>query len=289
MSLVCPTRLPHCRDMKNFLLELVTSPFLRMAFLSACLASVAAGIVGSYIVIKRIVFISGGISHSVLGGLGLFFYLQRTLGLPWLQPLYGALLFAIISAFLIGLIHLRYRGREDIIIAAMWAFGMSLGVLFTSLTPGYNVELLSFLFGNILWTTSRDLILLGVLDVVLLITVFFMHPYFFAICFDERQARLQTKYVDVIYFILLAFTAITIVLLIQIIGAILIISMLCLPPAISNLITKKFIIMVPLAIALSILFSFAGLYFSFTFNWPTGATIGLLSTTTYLLCSLQLK
>lgn len=275
--------------MKNFLLELVTSPFLKMAFLSACLASVAAGIVGSYIVIKRIVFISGGISHSVLGGLGLFFYLQRTLGLPWLQPLYGALVFAIISAFLIGLIHLRYKGREDIIIAAMWAFGMSLGVLFTSLTPGYNVELLSFLFGNILWTTSRDLILLGVLDVVLLITVFFLHPYFFAICFDERQARLQTKYVDVIYFILLAFTAITIVLLIQIIGAILIISMLCLPPAISNLITKKFIIMVPLAIALSILFSFVGLYFSFTFNWPTGATIGLLSTTTYLLCSLKLK
>lgn len=275
--------------MKNFLLELVTSPFLKMAFLSACLASVAAGIVGSYIVIKRIVFISGGISHSVLGGLGLFFYLQRTLGLPWLQPLYGALLFAIISAFLIGLIHLRYRGREDIIIAAMWAFGMSLGVLFTSLTPGYNVELLSFLFGNILWTTSRDLILLGVLDVVLLITVFFLHPYFFAICFDERQARLHTKHVDIIYFILLAFTAITIVLLIQIIGAILIISMLCLPPAISNLITKKFIIMVPLAIALSILFSFAGLYFSFTFNWPAGATIGLLSTTTYLLCSLKLQ
>lgn len=275
--------------MKNFLLELVTSPFLKMAFLSACLASVAAGIVGSYIVIKRIVFISGGISHSVLGGLGLFFYLQRTLGWPWLEPLYGALLFAIISAFLIGFIHLRYKGREDIIIAAMWAFGMSLGVLFTSLTPGYNVELLSFLFGNILWTTSGDLILLGVLDGVLLITIFFLHPYFFAICFDERQARLQTKYVDVIYFILLAFTAITIVLLIRIIGAILIISMLCLPPAISNLITKRFIILVPLAIALSILFSFAGLYFSFTFNWPTSATIGLLSTTTYLLCSLKLK
>lgn len=275
--------------MKIFLLELATSPFLRMAFLSACLASIAAGIVGSYIVIKRIVFISGGISHSVLGGLGLFFYLQRTLQLVWLKPLYGALLFAIISAFLIGLIHLRYKGREDIIIAAMWAFGMSLGVLFTSLTPGYNVELISFLFGNILWTTPNDLILLGALDVALLIATLFLHPYFFAICFDERQARLQTRYVDVIYFILLAFTAITIVLLIQIIGAILIISMLCLPSAIANLLTKKFIILVPIAIAISILFSFVGLYFSFTFNWPTGATIGLLSTTVYLLCSVKLK
>lgn len=275
--------------MKNFLLELTSSPFLTMAFLSACLASIAAGIVGSYIVIKRIVFISGGISHSVLGGLGLFFYLQRTLNLVWLKPLYGALLFAIISAFLIGMIHLRYKGREDIIVAAMWAFGMSLGVLFTSLTPGYNVELISFLFGNILWTTPSDLILLGTLDITLFLATLFLHPYFFAICFDERQARLQTKYVDSIYFILLAFTAITIVLLIRIIGAILIISMLCLPSAIANFITKKFIFLVPVAIGISILFSFVGLYLSFTFNWPTGATIGLLSTTTYLLCSLKFK
>ncbi|GAB4187347.1 MAG: metal ABC transporter permease [Simkaniaceae bacterium] len=268
----------------SFFLDFFHSPFLLMAFFAGCLSSVASGIVGSYVVIKRIVFIGGSIAHSVLGGMGLFLYVNRTFSLPWLNPLYGALLFAILSAYIIGFIHLHFKEREDTVIAAVWAFGMSIGVIFTSLTPGYNVELINFLFGNILWTTKSDLYLLLGLDILLLTTARIFHRHFLAICFDEHQARLQVQTVDAIYFLLLSLIAVTIVLLIQVIGAILVIAMLCLPPAIANLFTKRISHMMPLAILLGVIFTFFGLYFSFLFNWPPGATIAVASTSVYLLC-----
>ncbi len=274
---------------RHLLLAFFASPFLLMAFFAGCLSSVASGIVGSYVVIKRIVFIGGSIAHSVLGGMGLFLYLQRTFDIPWLSPLYGALIFAILSAYVIGFIHLNFKQREDTVIAAVWAFGMSIGVIFTSLTPGYNVELINFLFGNILWTTKSDLYLLMGLDLLLLLLTKIFHRHFLAICFDENQARLQLHAVDALYFLLLALIAITIVLLIQVIGAILVIAMLCLPPAIANLFTKRISSMIPLAIVLGFIFTFVGLFLSFLFNWPPGATIAVTSTSAYLLCMVVKK
>ncbi|MDN3507578.1 MAG: metal ABC transporter permease, partial [Simkaniaceae bacterium] len=140
--------------------------FILFALLAGVLSSVAGGIVGSYVVVKRIVFIAGSIAHSVLGGMGLAIYLQRKAGLTWLMPIYGALAFALISAYLIGWIHLKYRQREDTVIASIWASGMAMGVIFLSLTPGYNVEVVNFLFGNILWTSANDLYTLIALDLV---------------------------------------------------------------------------------------------------------------------------
>lgn len=259
--------------------------FLLMALSAALLASIASGIVGSYVVVKRIVFISGSIAHAVLGGMGIFLYMKRSLNLEFLSPMMGAFLFAILGAGLIGYTHMKHRQREDSVIAALWALGMAIGVIFISLTPGYNVEMMNFLFGNILWSTPNDLLMLLTLDLLIIVAVFFLHQKFQLICFDEKQAQLQGLPITRLYFYLLAMVAVTIVLLIQIVGSILVVSMLCLPAAIANSFTKKLSKMILLAIFISMILSSLGAGFSLWFNLPLGATIALCSTTCYLITS----
>ena len=211
---------------------LLSHPFLLMSFLAGIAASITSGIVGSYVVVKRIVFISGSIAHSVLGGMGLFLWLKRSYNIDWLNPLQGALIAAIISAFLIGWIHLKYRQREDTVIAAIWSTGMAIGVIFVALTPGYNVELMNFLFGNILWTSTSDLILLACLAALIVICALLFHSKFQAVCFDENQAKLRGISVTKWYLFLLNLVAVSVVILIQVVGAILVIAMLAIPAAI---------------------------------------------------------
>ncbi|MDX8430703.1 MAG: metal ABC transporter permease [Candidatus Algichlamydia australiensis] len=261
---------------------MIFSSFFLMALGATLFTSISAGIVGSYVVVKRIVFISGSIAHSVLGGMGLFLFLNKTYNLPWLSPTYGALLFAILSAFLIGWIHLRFTEREDTVIGAIWASGMAIGVIFISLTPGYTPELLHFLFGNILWTTPTDLLRLGLLASIVIICALIYHKKFTTICFDERQAYLQKIPVVPLYFLLLSLIAITTVLLIQVIGAILVIAMLSLPPAIASRYTSRLKSMIFLSIFVGFVLSFIGIFISFTLNWPPGATIALTTTIAYL-------
>lgn len=259
------------------------NPFLIMALLAGFAASIAGGVVGSYVVTKRIVFVSGSIAHAVLGGMGLALYLRRTFNLEWLKPIYGALVFAIIAAFLIGLIHLYYKQREDTVIASLWTSGMALGVIFLSLTPGYNVEVLNFLFGNILWTSSHDLLILFGLDLFIFIIIYFFHRRFLAICFDEKQALLQGSSIKGLYFLLLSLIAITVVLLIQVVGAILVIAILSLPAAIANTFSQKFAKIMGLATLFGILFTLIGMGSSFVLNWPPGATISLVATIGYFI------
>lgn len=259
------------------------NPFLLMALLAGFFASIAGGVIGTYVVTKRIVFISGSIAHAVLGGMGLALYLKRTMHLVWLKPIYGALLFAILSAFLIGWIHLYYKQREDTVIASLWTCGMALGVIFLSLTPGYNVEILNFLFGNILWTSTSDLLLLLCLDVFIFLVVFFFHSKFLAICFDETQAYLQGLRTKGLYFLLLSLVAITVVLLIQVVGVILVIAILSLPAAIANSFTSKFRSIMGFATLFGILFTFFGIAISYLINWPPGATIALVTTVGYFI------
>lgn len=257
--------------------------FLVMGFFAAILASIPSGIVGSYVVVKRIVFIAGGIAHSVLGGMGLFLFLNRTFHLPFLTPLMGAFFSAIIAAYIIGWIHLRHKQREDTVIASLWAFGMSIGVIFISLTPGYNVELIHYLFGNLLWTSSQDLILLGVLSVFIGLIALFFHNRFLTLCFDEDQAYLQGMNTPFVMTLLLSLIAVTVVALVQVIGAILIIAMLCLPAATANLFTTRLSSTIGIAIGIAALFSLIGIVLSYLFNWPSGATIALTSTLGYFL------
>lgn len=262
---------------------LISNHFIRMALMAGISASVSSGIIGSYVVVKRIVFISGSIAHSVLGGLGVALYLRRTYALEWLDPLYGALVAAIFAAWLIGWIRLYYKQREDTVIAALWAFGMSVGVIFISLTPGYNVELMNYLFGNILWASKADIYTLLVLDVIVVGVTLLFHRRFLAICFDEEQAALQKQPVKLLYFLLLSLVALTVVLLIQAVGAILVIAILSLPAAIANTYTKRLSKMMALAAIIGVVIAILGITFSYFLNWPPGATMALTATSLYLL------
>jgi zinc transport system permease protein len=262
---------------------LFTNPMIFSAVIAGLAASIVSGIIGSYVVVKRIVFISGGISHAVLAGIGFSLWLERSKGVEWISPLFGALAASIISALIIGWIYLFYRQREDTGIAALWSIGMAVGVLFISQTPGSNVELANFLVGNILWVSHTDLMILFGLDLLVIITVLCLHKQFLAICFDEEQAKLQGIRVNALYILLLMLTAVAIVLLIQVVGIILVMTMLTIPAAIANLYTVKLSRMMIIAVILSSLFCVFGTALAYYFDWPGGATIALLAGLVYVL------
>jgi zinc transport system permease protein len=270
--------------MISFFDALMQNPLLFSALIAGLASSVVSGIIGSYVVVKRIVFISGSISHSVLAGIGFCIWLERTKGVTWLSPLYGALIAAIASALIIGWIRTHYRQREDSVIAALWSIGMAIGVLFISQTPGYNVELSNLLIGNILWVTHSDLYLLIALDLIILITVLCLHKRFLAICFDEEQAQLQGLHVNRLYLLLLVLIAISIVLLIQVVGVILVMTMLTIPPAIANLFTSSLSKMMMAAITINCVFCISGMNLAYHLDWPGGATIALVAGISYVVC-----
>lgn len=275
--------------MFHFFSALSQNPFLLMAMGAGFAASFASGIIGSFVVVKRIVSMSGSIAHSVLGGMGVCLWLRRTYGWDFLTPLQGALAAGLLSALLMGWIHLKYREREDTVIAAIWATGMSLGVIFIALTPGYNVELMNFLFGNILWVSQSDILLLLSLDVLIAAAVALFYRRFLAICFDEQQALLQKLPVQALYLLLLCLVAIAVVLLIQVVGAILVITMLAIPAAIAGTLTRTLARMMGVATLLGALFTFLGMYASYELNWPPGATISLVAAIFYTLSLLRKK
>lgn len=266
----------------SFLEALQENPILLSALLAGIMASIVSGIIGSYVVVKRIVFISGSISHSVLGGIGICLWLERARDIAWLSPLHGALIAAVLSALIIGWVRLRYRQREDSVIAAVWSLGMAIGVLFISQTPGYNVELTNFLVGNLLWVAPNDLIQLAILDGFILASIFCLHKRLVAVCFDEEQARLQGLNVPVLYLFLLVLTAISIVLLIQVVGIILVMTMLTIPAAIANLMTRRLSTMMAIAVVLSAAFCLIGTAVAYHFDWPPGATIALVAGLAYV-------
>ena len=271
-----------------FIQALFQNSFLQMALWAGLLASVASGVIGSFVVVRRIAFIAGSIAHSILGGMGFCLWMQRVHHVEWLSPMIGAFLAALASALLLGWIQLRFRQREDALIAAIWSTGMAIGVIFISLTPGSTSELMNFLFGNILWVSSVDLLSLAMLDILVLLVATFYYQRFLALCFDEEQAALQGVPVKRLYFLLLCLVAISIVLLIQIIGTILVLALLTIPATIASLFTSRLRSMMLLSCLFSAFFSLFGLGAAYELNWPPGATIALLAAFSYLL-SLLLK
>jgi zinc transport system permease protein len=217
----------------EFLDALLRYDFLQHALLAGILAGVACGVVGTYVVVRRISFIAGAIAHCVLGGLGAARYLQVVRGWDWLDPLHGAVVAALLAALVIGLVSLRVKEREDTIIGALWAVGMAVGILFIARTPGYNEDLMSYLFGNILLVRARDLWLMVGLDAMVVILGVALYAQLQAICFDEEFARLRGLNVELYYLVLLALTALTVVLLVSVVGLVLVIALLTLPVAIA--------------------------------------------------------
>jgi zinc transport system permease protein len=250
--------------------ELLQYEFIRNALLAVLLASIACGIIGVYVVVKRIVFISGGIAHASFGGVGLGYFLG-------VNPIWGIIPFSIISALVMGLVSKRTRIPEDTAIGILWALGVSLGIVFIGLSPGYAPDLFSYLFGNILTVTSVDLIIMLILDLVIIMVVFLFYKEFLALSFDDEFATVVGVPTVKLYFLLLCLIALTIVVLMKVVGIIMIIALLTIPAAISKQYTSNLKKMIFISILLSAIFGLGGLWLSYQLNLASGATIVIVS------------
>jgi zinc transport system permease protein len=269
--------------MQQFLHDLGTYAFLRAAVAAGLLASVACGIVGTYVVVRRRSYIAGAIAHCVLGGMGAARYLQTVHGVEWLTPLLGAALAALLSALLIGLVTAFTQQREDTVLSLVWALGMAIGVSFIAATPGYNEDLMSYLFGNILMVARQDLWLMAGLNLaVVLLTVLFYNK-FLVICFHEELARLRGLRVGIYNIVLLVLTALTVVLLVQVVGIVMVIALLTLPAATATHFASRLWQVMAVAVVVSSAVTIGGLALSYTPGWPAGATIIEAAAAVYLL------
>jgi zinc transport system permease protein len=255
---------------------LARETFLQHALIGGLLASLGCGVIGTYVVAKRISFVAGGIAHSVLGGMGIAYFLGAS-------PLAGALAAALVAALIIGWVNLRLRQNEDTIIAALWAVGMAVGVLFISRTPGYNADLMSYLFGNILMVSRADLYVMAALDAVAILLVTLFSKQFLAVSFDQEFARVQGVRVEVFHLLLLCLVALSVVVLIQVVGLILVLALLVLPAAIAAQYLSRLVPIMVLAIVLGMTFTCGGLALSYAPDLPAGATIVLLAGAAYLI------
>lgn len=250
--------------------------FVQNAIIAGVLSSVACGISGTFVVVKKISYLSGGIAHAIVGGLGIAYFLG-------INPIYGALAFAVVSALLISTVKLKMKQNEDTLISALWSVGMSIGLIFAYLTPGYNVNLLAYLFGNILLVSSESLWLMFALDVVIAALIFVFYKQFIYVCFDEEYSYLRGIKVELIYILLLIIISITIVVLVQTVGLILVIALLTLPSSIARMFSNTIWKMIIISILLIQIFTFSGFVFSFSANLPSGASIILAAGAGYLI------
>ncbi len=248
------------------MLEALQFEFMRNALLAGLLTSVACGVIGTFVVVNRIVFLSGGIAHASYGGIGLAFFF----GLPFVV---GTLGFALLVAMVMAAVTLKARHRSDTIIGVLWAVGMALGVILLDLTPGYNVNLMSFLFGSILAVPTSDLWLMLVLNVLILLTVGYFYNDFLALSYDEDFAKVRGVRVTLLYFLLLAMVALSVVMIIRLVGLILVIALLTIPPYIAEKYSGSLRAMMLLSSLLSCMFTVVGLWISYFFNLTSGATI----------------
>jgi len=265
--------------MMDFIDALTRYGFLQGALIAGLLTSIGCGVMGSYVVVKRIAFIAGSIAHSVLGGMGIALYMGS-------DPLIGALIAAIIAALLIGGIRLYWKQQEDTLIGALWAIGMAIGVIFIAKTPGYQSDLTSYLFGNILLVPHSSLWFMAGLDVVLLAIVWGYHRQLLAVVFDEEHARLRGIPASFFYLLLLVMVALTVVLLIQVVGLILVLALITLPAAMAGHYVNSLHRMMWLATLIGMLMSFIGLAVSYPTDLPTGPVIVLVTGLAYVLSSL---
>jgi len=252
--------------MMENLMSLLAMNFFRNALIASLLASITCGIIGTYIVSRRIVFISGGITHASFGGIGMGYYMG-------FDPILGAVLFGIFSALGIEFFTRKADLREDSAIAMLWALGMALGIIFIFLTPGYAPNLMSYLFGNILTVSLTDILFLTFLTLGIGAFFILFYRMILFISFDEEYALTNNTPVRLFNMILICLVALTIVLNIRVVGIILVMSLLTIPQAISNLFTRYFHKMIFFSIFFGFVGSISGLVFSYVYDIPSGAAI----------------
>ena len=256
-------------------------PFLRYALIGGLLASIAFGVVGAYVVTRRVSYMAGGISHSALGGIGAALFLQQVWGIEWFDPMLGATLVAVAAAIIIGLVGIFWGEREDTAIGAIWALGMSAGFVLMERLPT-SVDATSYLFGNIVLVSRTDLWWVGILDLFVVGLAIAFYPKFLAVSFDEPYAEARGVRVRFYYLLLLVLTAITVVLLVRLVGIIMAIALLTLPAATAGLFARRLWQMALLAVILCAALVVAGLMVSFPLNWPCGPVVVMLAVAAYV-------
>ncbi len=252
------------------MLEALNYTFVQNAIIAGLLVSIASGIIGSLIVVNRMVFLAGGIAHTSYGGIGIAIYF----GLP---IFFGASAFAIAAALLMAYLTLYQRDRIDTFIGLIWACGMAIGIILVDLTPGYNVDLMSYLFGSILAVSGDDLIYMGILLAVIISTVTFFYRDILAVSYDSEYASLRGINVKLFYTLILVLSALTVVIAIKVVGLILVIALLTIPIYIAEKVSNSLYGMMIISGILSSFFTLIGLYVSYTFDLTSGATIIIVS------------
>lgn len=271
------------------MLEAFGNGFMRNALAAGILVSIACGIIGSFVVVRRIVFISGGIAHAAYGGVGLGYWLQYAVlsgagaAAPGVLPLAGALLVSLTAAVVMGLVTRRGRQRADTVIGVLWAIGMALGVVFIDLTPGYKANLMSYLFGSILAVSSWEIISMAVLDIVVLLVVGLLYRPLQAVSFDETFSEVRGLPVGVLHITLLCLVAVSVVMMMRVVGLIMVIALLTIPAAISGMFSRRLSRMMVWAVVLGAVFTTAGLMAAWQWNLTSGAAVILSAGVCYFL------
>lgn len=259
--------------MSLFINDLCTYAFLQHALLAGALSAIACGIMGSYIVVRRTTYVAGAIAHCVLGGMGAARYLQTVHQISWMTPMTGALIAAVSAALIIARVTLMGKQREDTVLSAVWAIGMALGISFIAATPGYYEDLMSYLFGNILMVGKNSLIQMSILDGLVVGITLLFYDKFLVISFHPELARLRGMHSGFYHTLLLVLIALTVVLLTQVVGLIMVIALLTLPAAAASQLTKRLSGVMVIAMILTFSYTIGGVAVSYEPEWPAGATI----------------
>ncbi len=256
--------------------------FIRYALIAGILSSIAFGIIGTFVVVKRMTYIAGAISHTSLGGIGLSLWLSTVAGISFLTPITGALVISLLTGLIISYTIIKKNERLDTVIGAIWSIGMSIGLIFIYITPGYG-DPMSYLFGNILLISIHDLFIIVVLNSVIIFASVLFHNQFLAIFFDEEFAQIRGIKTYIYQIILILLISLTIILLITIVGIVMVIALLTIPAAIAGIFTKKMKVMMVLAVFICMIVTTTGLAVSYMLNLPTGSVTILISGIFYLL------
>jgi zinc transport system permease protein len=261
------------------MLEALQLVFMRNALMAGILVSVVCGVIGTLVVVNRIVFLAGGIAHAAYGGIGLAFFM----GWPYVAGTTG---FSVLAAGAMAAVTLKAKHRADAMVGVVWAVGMAAGVILLDLTPGYNVDLMSYLFGSILAVPVSDLWQMGAIGAVVILIVTWYYNDFLAMSYDDEFARLRNVPVTFLYCLLLGMIAVTVVIIIRVVGLILVIALLTIPPFIAEKFTNSLRTMMVASSVLSCLFTLTGLWLSYLLDLTSGATIILVAAAGFILANL---
>jgi zinc transport system permease protein len=259
--------------------EALQLEFVRNAVMAGLLVSLVCGVIGTLVVVNRIVFLAGGIAHAAYGGIGLAFFM----GWPYMA---GTLGFSLCSAGVMAAVTLKAKHRADAMVGIIWAVGMAVGVILLDLTPGYHADLMSYLFGSILAAPASDLWQMGLMTILVIAVVVYYYHDFLAMSYDDEFARLRGVPVTFLYCLLLGMIAVTVVMIIRVVGLILVIALLTIPPFIAEKFTGSLKAMMAVSSALSALFTLIGLWLSYLLNLTSGATIILVAAAGFIIAAL---